>query len=112
MPADELSAIAIPAIPVGITLLLNFFAPYATSLVVNPAWTAKQKKLAAVLVALVLAALVLTIAFLGFGVAVPAWPVLLLLAIAVSQAAYDLVLKKSADALAAAAGTGSAQINS
>jgi len=93
--------IAIPAIPAGVLLLLNFFAPYATSLVVKPNWSTKAKKVAAIVVALVLAALVLLLAFFGFGVEIPEWPALLLLGVVVSQAAYDLVLKKSADTLTA-----------
>lgn len=109
MSPDEVSEIVIPAIPSAITLLLNFFAPYATALVVNPVWKPAQKKMAAVIVALLLAAFVLIIAFLGFGIAVPAWPVLLLLAVSVSQASYDLILKRSADALAISAGNGSDQ---
>jgi hypothetical protein len=99
--------IALPAIPAGVLVLLNFFAPYATALVVNPAWSANQKRIVAIVVALVLAAIVLLIAFYGFGIPVPAWPVLLLLAITVSQASYDLVLKRSANNLAKHAGTGS-----
>lgn len=89
----------IPTIPVGILVLLNFLAPYATSLVVQPPWPTAWKKWVAVGVAIVLAGVVLALAFLGFGVAVPAWPALLLLGVLVSQASYDLVLKDSADAL-------------
>ena len=58
-------------------------------------------------VALVLAALVLLLSFVGFGVAVPAWPVLLLLAVLTSQTSYDLLLKGSADRAAIAIGIGS-----
>lgn len=91
--------IAIPAIPAGVMILLNFFAPYATSLVIQPWWPTGAKKAVAVGVSLVLAAVVLLISYFGFGEPVPAWPVLLLLAVAVSQASYDLVTRKSADAL-------------
>jgi len=91
--------IAIPAIPAGFLILLNFFAPYATSIVVKPEWPTAAKKWVAIVVALLLATFVLLIAFFGFGVPVPAWPVLLLLGVVVSQAAYDVVLKRSADAL-------------
>ena len=92
--------IAIPVIPAGITLLLNFFAPYATALVVQPAWSPARKKIVAVVIALLLAAAVLALVFLGFGIPIPAWPQLLLLSVLVSQASYDLVLKRTADQLA------------
>ena len=92
--------IAIPAIPAGVTLLLNFFAPYFTAIVVKPEWSTAAKKTVAIVVAVVLAALVLALAFFGFGVAIPEWPALLLFAVVVSQASYDLITKRSADALA------------
>jgi len=91
--------IAIPAVPAGVLVLLNFFAPYATSLVVQPWWPTAAKKWVAIGVALVLSAVVLLIAFFGFGEPVPSWPVLLLLGIVVSQTSYDLILKGSADDL-------------
>lgn len=91
--------IAIPAVPTGVLVLLNFFAPYATSLVVQSWWPRAAKKWVAIGVSLVLAAGVLAIAFLGFGLAIPAWPVLLLLGVVVSQTSYDLILKDSANQL-------------
>lgn len=91
--------IAIPAIPVGVMVLLNFFAPYATSLVLQSWWPSAAKKWVAIAVSLVLAAVVLLIAFFGFGEPIPSWPVLLLLAVVVSQASYSLLLKQSADKL-------------
>ena len=100
------SEVAIPAIPAVVTLLLNFFAPYAVALVVDPAWPAKYKKLVAIITSLVLTAVVLVFAVLVGGFVVPAWPVLAILAIAVAQASYDLVLKRSANHLAGALGTG------
>lgn len=99
--------IAIPAIPAGIVILLNFFAPYAVAIVVNPVWPAKYKKVIAIAVALLLAAVVLALAYFGFGIVLPAWPVLFLIAVMVSQTSYDLVTKKTADQLAITAGTGS-----
>lgn len=93
--------LTIPAVPVVVTVLLNFFAPYATALIVQPPWPKAWKRWAAVGVSLLLAGGVLLLAFFGFGVAVPAWPTLLLLAVLVSQSSYDLLLKKSADTLAA-----------
>ncbi|TQL46663.1 hypothetical protein FB562_2187 [Homoserinimonas aerilata] len=103
-----MEAIAIPAIPAALTLLLNFFAPYATALVVDPRWSAGQKKIVAIAVSIVLAALVILFA-LWMGWVLPAWPVLILIGILVSQASYDLVTKRTADQLAVTAGTGSSQ---
>jgi hypothetical protein len=100
---------ALPTVPAVITLLLNFFAPYAVALVVDPAWPAKYKKLVAIITSLVLSAVVLIFAVLVGGYVMPAWPVLALLAIAVAQASYDLVLKQSANRLAGALGTGAAR---
>lgn len=97
-----MTEIAIPAVPVGVLVLLNFLAPYATALVVQPQWETRYKKIVAVVVSLVLAAVVLVLSYVGFGEPVPAWPALLLLAVVVSQASYDLVLKKSADTLTVA----------
>ena len=94
--------VAIPAVPVGVLVLLNFFAPYATSIVVQPWWPTSAKKWVAIAVALLLSAVVLLLAFFGFGEPIPSWPVLLLLGVVVSQASYDLILKKSADRLTAA----------
>jgi hypothetical protein len=99
----------LPAIPAVVTLLLNFFAPYAVALVVDPVWPAKYKKLVAIVVSLLLSALVLVFAVLVGGYVMPAWPVLAILAIAVAQASYDLVLKRSADRFAGAIGTGSSK---
>lgn len=98
--------IAIPVVPAGVMLLLNFFAPYFTSIAISPRWPVKYKKIVAVLMAFVLAALVLVIAYVGFGIAIPEWPVLLLMGVAVSQASYDLVIKKSADKVTEAIGVG------
>lgn len=103
----ENAEILIPAVPAGITILLNFFAPYATSVVINPRWSSGQKKIVAIVVALVLAAVALLIAFLGFGIEIPTWPALLLLGVVVSQTSYDLVTGKSADKFTATHGVGS-----
>lgn len=94
--------IAIPAVPVGVLVLLNFFAPYATSLVVQPFWPTAAKKWVAIGVALALAGVVLLVAFFGFGEPIPSWPALLLLGVVVSQTSYDLLLKQSADRLSVA----------
>lgn len=99
--------IEIPAVPLGVLVLLNFFAPYATAVAVNPVWPPAWKKAVAIVVALVLAGVVLLVSYFGYGQVIPSWPVLLLTAIIVSQASYDLITGKSADRLARSAGTGS-----
>jgi hypothetical protein len=103
--------ISIPAIPVGVLVLLNFFAPYATAIVIDPRWPVAQKKLVAVITSIVLAAVVLLFAW-WMGSPVPAWPALILLAVVVSQASYDLVTKRSADALSRTAGSGARHLSS
>lgn len=102
-----MNEIELPVIPAGIILLVNFFAPYAVALVVSPYWPKALKRFAAIIVSLVLAAIVLLLAYFGFGLPLPAWPALLLLAVLVSQTSYDLILKSSASKLAATVGTGS-----
>lgn len=94
----------IPAIPLGLIALLNFFAPYAAAIPINPSWSTAKKRVVAVVTALVIAAIVLAVAW-GLGFEIPSWPLLLVLGVALSQAAYDLVLKKSADKLSANAGS-------
>lgn len=94
--------LTIPAIPAAVIVLLNFFAPYAVAVAVRPEWPTRYKKLVAVIVSAVLAVVVLALAFFGFGVEVPEWPALILVAVSVSQASYDLVLRRSADRLSAA----------
>jgi hypothetical protein len=97
--------IAIPTIPVGILVLLNFFAPYATAVAIDPRWPAARKKLVAIVVSVVLAVVVILFAW-WLGSPIPAWPVLVLLAVVISQASYALIVKQSADALASSTGTG------
>lgn len=95
----------IPAVPLGIVALLNFFAPYAASFPINPNWSTGQKKVAAIVVAVAVAGIALLIAW-GLGFELPAWPILLILGVLVSQTAYDLVHKKTADKLTASKGNG------
>ena len=88
--------IALPAIPAGILTLLAFFAPYAIAIINHPSWDPKWKRLVAIIVSVVLALVVMVLYYLMTGDLIPQWPVLLLLAIVVTQAAYALVLKPSA----------------
>lgn len=98
--------IAIPTIPTAVIVLVNFFAPYFTAIIIAPFWPSNAKKWVAVGVSLVLAALALMIMYFGFGIAIPSWPTLLLLAVLVSQFSYTTLLKNSADAIAATTGVG------
>ena len=88
--------IDLPAIPAGILTLLAFFAPYAIAIINHPAWAPKWKRLVAIIVSIVLALVVMVLYYLITGDTIPQWPVLLLLAIVVTQAAYALLLKPSA----------------
>jgi threonine/homoserine efflux transporter RhtA len=98
--------ISIPTIPIGILVLLNFFAPFATAVAIDPRWPAKLKKGIAVVVAIVLAIAVVLFSW-WMGDPLPDWPALILLAVVISQASYALITKRPADALAGQVGTGS-----
>lgn len=63
------------------------------------AWDLIVKKVAAVVVAIVLTAIVLAFYYVYTGDTVPAWPVLVLLAVVVAQASYAMVTKTSATVL-------------
>lgn len=88
--------IVIPTTPLGVLTLLAFFAPYAIAVINKPAWPARVKKWVAILVPILLALLVLVVYYISTGDVVPAWPVLLLLAVVVCQASYALVTKSTA----------------
>jgi hypothetical protein len=106
-----MTAIDIPAIPAGITILLNLFAPYGVSLIVDPKWSAKSKQLISIAVSIVLAVLVLLVSHFGFGQPLPAsWGAILVLAVVIAQASYTLILKESADALSTTKGTGTGSV--
>ena len=98
--------IAIPVAPAGVIILVNFFAPYLVSLISAPWWPKSAKKWVSIGVSILLAGLVLIIYFVGFHVAVPAWPSLLLLGVVVTQFAYGIILKDSADIVENTSGTG------
>src|SRR5690606_9868915 len=90
-------SIELPAIPAGMLTLLAFFAPYAIALINHPGWKAGSKRLVSIVVSIVVAAVVLALDYLLTGDPIPNWPILLLLSITVTQAAYALVLKSSAN---------------
>ncbi|MFJ2535846.1 hypothetical protein [Microbacterium maritypicum] len=91
--------ITLPTIPAGVLVLLALAAPYVQALIQRPSWSAAVKKVVAVAVAIVLTAVVLLFYYVYTGDTVPAWPVLILLAIVVAQASYTLVTKNTATAL-------------
>ena len=93
--------IDLPAIPAGILTLLAVFAPYAIAIINHPSWDPKWKRLVAIVVSIVLALVVMALYFFMTGDLIPQWPVLLLLAIVVTQAAYALVLKPTAKSVEA-----------
>lgn len=87
--------VIIPAIPAGVLTLLSFFSPYAIALINHPSWKAGSKRLVAVAVSIALTLLVLVFYYAMTGDLVPSWPIMVLLALAIGQAAYTL-LKSSA----------------
>lgn len=99
--------IELPVIPAGVLVLLSFFAPYAIALINHPSWKAGSKRLIAIVVSIVLGAIVLAGYYFMTGDLLPDWPVLILLAILVCQAAYTL-LYKSAITVEGKHGVGSA----
>lgn len=89
--------INLPVIPTGILTLLSFFAPYAVALINSPKWKPGSKRLVAVTVSIVLALAVLVLYYVMTGDLVPDWPILIVLAITVCQAAYTLLYKPVSD---------------
>ncbi len=96
----------LPTIPVGIVVLLGFFAPYGVALAIRPEWPARAKKLASLVASLLVAAVTLILAVL-LGYQITSWPVFVLIAIMTVSASYALITKGSADRLARDAGNGS-----
>lgn len=87
--------IVLPVIPAGVLALLSFFSPFAIALINHPSWKAGSKRLVAVAVSIALTLLVLVFYYAMTGDLVPSWPVMVLLALTIGQAAY-LLLKDSA----------------
>lgn len=99
--------IVLPSVPVGLTVLINFFAPHLVSLVISPLWATKTKQLVAVGVAVVLTIGAMALAYFGFHVPLGANPALIILVGVVTLfAAYDVVWKQLADQLTVKAGVG------
>lgn len=97
--------ITLPVIPAGVLTLLAFFAPYAIALINHPGWKAGSKRLVAIVVSIALAIVVMVLYYLLTGDVVPQWPVMIILAIIVVQAAYTR-LYQSATNLEGRHGTG------
>lgn len=104
--ASPAFAIEIPAIPAGVLTLLQFVAPYAIAIVQNPRWSATQKKIVAIVASVLLTAIVLVVAVVGFGLPVGSWWAFGLLGVVVSQTSYSLVTGSSARNLSYNAGVG------
>jgi hypothetical protein len=96
----------IPTVPTIVLVLVNFFAPYLVSIIASPLWPKAAVKWISIATSAILAAAVLIVAHFGFGFAIPAWPQLLILGVVVTQAAYSLLLKDSADAVKNSTGVG------
>ena len=87
--------ITLPAIPAGILTLLSFFAPYAIALLNHPGWPAGSKRLVAIAFSTVLAGVVIALYYLLTGDLMPQWPVMILLALIVVQAAYTQLYRSA-----------------
>lgn len=88
--------IEIPTVPAGILALLAFFLPYAQAVIQRPTWTSGQKKLVAVVAAVVLAGIAIALYFALTGDVWPDWPVAILLVLVVAQTSYSMVTHDSA----------------
>lgn len=91
--------VEIPEVPAGILALLSFFAPYAVALVNSPRWTEGQRKVVGVAIPAVLGVIVWVIYYAMTGDGLHSWPVMILLAVVITQSSYALVTKKSASKL-------------
>jgi hypothetical protein len=97
----------IPAVPTLVLVLVNFFAPYLISLATAAFWPKAAKKWVSIGISVLLTAVVILVAHFGFAFVIPAWPQLLILGVLVSQTAYSVLLKDTADVVAAVSGVGS-----
>lgn len=89
----------IPTIPAVIVTLLGIFAPYAIAIVNRPWWSPSTKKIVALIVSVLIAAIALVIYYAATGKPLPQWWTLLLLGLFVTQSSYALVTKPSATRL-------------
>lgn len=100
----------IPVVPAVILLVLQFISPYIVSLFSNFQWAPGQKKLVAVIVSFVLAAVVLLVSLWVGWLPADLSPLgivtLVLLGLGIQQAAYGLIFKESADDVMRTKGVG------
>lgn len=100
----------IPVVPAVILLVLQFVSPYITSLFVAFNFSSTAKRIVAVVVSFVLAAVVLLVSLWVGWLPVDTSPLgivtLVLLGLGVQQAAYSLLFKESADELSKNVGVG------
>lgn len=96
--------VTLPLIPSGVSILLAFFSPYAIAIVSHPGWAPKYKRLVAIVVTLVLAAVSMLFYYMMTGYVFPDPAQFILLFLIISQAAYALILKPSAKALESSVG--------
>lgn len=96
--------IELPAIPLGMITLLGFFAPFAIAVINHPAWPSRWKYLVTILVNVALVAIVFAVYYAMTKEPLPGWPVLLIVGLGVTQAAYLLLWKKPATALESSIG--------
>lgn len=83
----------LPEIPAFVLVVVNLFAPYIIALVNQPSWSPNAKRLISVAGSLILSVVALGIYYAASGEPIPAWWVLLLLGVLVSQATYSLIAK-------------------
>lgn len=91
--------ISLPTIPAGVLVLLALAAPYVQAIIQRPEWTPTVKKVLSIALSVALTAVVLAFYYVYTGDVIPAWPVLVLLAVVVAQASYALVTKNTAQAV-------------
>lgn len=101
---------SIPVVPAVILLVLQFISPYITSAFVAFNMSSATKKLVAVIVSFVLAAVVLLVSLWVGWIPTDTSPLgivtLVLLGLGIQQAAYGLLFKESADELSKSFGVG------
>lgn len=85
--------IQLPQIPAGIVTLLSLLSPYVIALITRSNWSPAMKRVVAVVAALVLAGVVMALYYVITHDTIPDWPMLLLLAVLVSQSSYALITK-------------------
>jgi hypothetical protein len=94
--AANAAVFEIPAVPLGLVVVLTFLSPLAIAVVNQEFWAPRYKKVVSVAAAALLAAMAIAIYYALTKEPLPDWPILVLIGVAVSQLSYTLVLKKPA----------------